>query len=97
MVEPMKTKRSYFRVLMAGIVLAACASTATAQTDSAAAQPQDAAAAPKLDMSKLTHEQIANVQVASVAERLLAMYRQSRSEEHTSELQSLMRLSYAVF
>src|SRR3546814_5983157 len=31
--------------------------------------------------------------VEAIAERLLAM----RSEEHTSELQSLMRISYAVF
>src|SRR3546814_5026011 len=28
---------------------------------------------------------------------LLALMRQERSEEHTSELQSLMRISYAVF
>src|SRR3546814_6618447 len=28
---------------------------------------------------------------------LLARHRHSRSEEHTSELQSLMRISYAVF
>src|SRR3546814_9330377 len=27
----------------------------------------------------------------------LAVWRQQRSEEHTSELQSLMRISYAVF
>src|SRR3546814_2361801 len=29
--------------------------------------------------------------------KLLASYENSRSEEHTSELQSLMRISYAVF
>src|SRR3546814_5574450 len=29
--------------------------------------------------------------------RLIAALRQCRSEEHTSELQSLMRISYAVF
>src|SRR3546814_8655036 len=34
--------------------------------------------------------------VARVAEGLLATSR-ARSEEHTSELQSLMRISYAVF
>src|SRR3546814_4032587 len=32
-----------------------------------------------------------------VAPRLLACPRDKRSEEHTSELQSLMRISYAVF
>src|SRR3546814_1716118 len=30
-------------------------------------------------------------------EMIRALYRASRSEEHTSELQSLMRISYAVF
>src|SRR3546814_3114292 len=35
-------------------------------------------------------------QVREVATALLAV-RQARSEEHTSELQSLMRISYAVF
>src|SRR3546814_2151236 len=32
-----------------------------------------------------------------IADVLLANVRESRSEEHTSELQSLMRISYAVF
>src|SRR3546814_5194864 len=31
------------------------------------------------------------------AERIAAILRNARSEEHTSELQSLMRISYAVF
>src|SRR3546814_2760100 len=31
------------------------------------------------------------------AERYISRYRERRSEEHTSELQSLMRISYAVF
>src|SRR3546814_1590053 len=30
-------------------------------------------------------------------EQILAIWRKGRSEEHTSELQSLMRISYAVF
>src|SRR3546814_6474572 len=30
-------------------------------------------------------------------ERIVAAFEQHRSEEHTSELQSLMRISYAVF
>src|SRR3546814_3431192 len=32
-----------------------------------------------------------------IAHRVIAAYRDVRSEEHTSELQSLMRISYAVF
>src|SRR3546814_6066857 len=38
-------------------------------------------------------------ETAKIGERdqLLAVRRQARSEEHTSELQSLMRISYAVF
>src|SRR3546814_2281642 len=35
--------------------------------------------------------------VGELVERLRGEYRAARSEEHTSELQSLMRLSYAVF
>src|SRR3546814_15950940 len=35
-------------------------------------------------------------QLAALAERLVEIHGQ-RSEEHTSELQSLMRISYAVF
>src|SRR3546814_8147553 len=34
---------------------------------------------------------------AAVKERMMPMEKASRSEEHTSELQSLMRISYAVF
>src|SRR3546814_9137844 len=35
--------------------------------------------------------------IAGVRQRARAAFRQGRSEEHTSELQSLMRISYAVF
>src|SRR3546814_6615495 len=34
---------------------------------------------------------------ASIPSQRLRSYRHERSEEHTSELQSLMRISYAVF
>src|SRR3546814_7859923 len=37
------------------------------------------------------------VQSKDTAEEGLALLREARSEEHTSELQSLMRISYAVF
>src|SRR3546814_2191016 len=37
------------------------------------------------------------VVVKSHAEQILRLHSEGRSEEHTSELQSLMRISYAVF
>src|SRR3546814_7014238 len=40
---------------------------------------------------------IAGVDAAAGKADLAAVVRQVRSEEHTSELQSLMRISYAVF
>src|SRR3546814_8760311 len=38
-----------------------------------------------------------NILVANVERQVLIIHRERRSEEHTSELQSLMRISYAVF
>src|SRR3546814_4694970 len=46
-----------------------------------------------LDFRPLAHEQ----RIAVPADRIGASAEQIRSEEHTSELQSLMRISYAVF
>src|SRR3546814_2852789 len=48
------------------------------------------------------HVQLAGVQAAQLlaehaAQRVDPLHQRPRSEEHTSELQSLMRLSYAVF
>src|SRR3546814_6726446 len=44
------------------------------------------------------HRRLAGAGFADQAEALAAAHRQGqRSEEHTSELQSLMRISYAVF
>src|SRR3546814_8147220 len=40
---------------------------------------------------------LARVPASSARERLWRSGRRRRSEEHTSELQSLMRISYAVF
>src|SRR3546814_5312928 len=50
----------------------------------------------------LGHPQIAEVAIVGVpdartGERAIAVIVPKRSEEHTSELQSLMRISYAVF
>src|SRR3546814_4646316 len=39
----------------------------------------------------------ARMQDSQVARRSVAQVERQRSEEHTSELQSLMRISYAVF
>src|SRR3546814_9197485 len=48
------------------------------------------------DASALAIERL--VQIAGIFERIVRTFqRQQRSEEHTSELQSLMRISYAVF
>src|SRR3546814_2811455 len=49
---------------------------------------------------EVVHYRIPEQEVESECERLkaaLAKARDERSEEHTSELQSLMRISYAVF
>lgn len=89
MVEPMKIKRSLLRILLAGIVLAMGASPATARTDEAAPPQQKPGSG--LDLRNLTREQIANVQVASVAERLLGMYRASGDSERA--LWALERLA----
>src|SRR3546814_6580457 len=45
----------------------------------------------------LTHVRSAARQGHRCLGPLLGQYRENRSEEHTSELQSLMRISYAVF
>src|SRR3546814_1491569 len=43
------------------------------------------------------HQAIADPEIRPVIERLMLGEAAPRSEEHTSELQSLMRISYAVF
>src|SRR3546814_6261021 len=44
-----------------------------------------------------TVESRAQVRIGVICNDLRSQCRQARSEEHTSELQSLMRISYAVF
>src|SRR3546814_8987711 len=62
-----------------------------------AAQPTQTVWA-RLDGTKATQAQLAQDEAACRYEAAqLAYQRPARSEEHTSELQSLMRISYAVF
>src|SRR3546814_405926 len=52
------------------------------------------------DMAKLSPEELRQLrgnEIAMVYQEPMASLNPSRSEEHTSELQSLMRLSYAAF
>src|SRR3546814_7608866 len=49
------------------------------------------------ELALFTRQLATLVEVAPLEEALRTLTRQSRSEEHTSELQSLMRISYAVF
>src|SRR3546814_10869563 len=44
-----------------------------------------------------TAVEVDDPRLAAIAGRAVAAQRHRRSEEHTSELQSLMRISYAVF
>src|SRR3546814_5984001 len=62
-------------------------------------QSRDAYAASHLnhDIAFLKEADIRPVDIGSMAMGDTAMVGSRRSEEHTSELQSLMRISYAVF
>src|SRR3546814_1019485 len=51
----------------------------------------------ELDASKLGHTRTISLPGLSVTVRAMVAALERRSEEHTSELQSLMRISYAVF
>src|SRR3546814_10379015 len=51
---------------------------------------------PDIDMMSFTGSTRAGVAVAKAAAHTVKSVTQERSEEHTSELQSLMRISYAV-
>src|SRR3546814_2849375 len=58
--------------------------------DAVLAQPLD----PAVEVHRLAHHHRADVELPHQAAAVPA---RGRSEEHTSELQSLMRISYAVF
>src|SRR3546814_4770517 len=51
----------------------------------------------RVDRAELRAGQFGDADVVVAVERFGAAARPVRSEEHTSELQSLMRISYAVF
>src|SRR3546814_2717846 len=46
---------------------------------------------------RFEHPEVRSVVITSAKERIFCAGAEDRSEEHTSELQSLMRISYAVF
>src|SRR3546814_4265826 len=59
--------------------------------------PTAAAPAPLIDvMLSPEAERFAGARIAAAAKRAAQPTAEQRSEEHTSELQSLMRISYAV-
>src|SRR3546814_7405202 len=72
------------------------------EADAAQFHAVDRLAEPAVAMQRLQHEAVATqrTQHVRVFRRALAVHARQigqRSEEHTSELQSLMRISYAVF
>src|SRR3546814_9408416 len=80
-----------YTTLFRSVVSAACGEDGVAATESAIAS-----ATPPIIMRRIT------VLIASPRGYITKLYRtipkrNARSEEHTSELQSLMRISYAVF
>src|SRR3546814_9279692 len=77
----------------ASLFIAACGEQSTAPTPSSTSAP---AATPPAQVTPAPAPAPASV-VAIVDVPEIAGKAQTRSEEHTSELQSLMRSSYAVF
>src|SRR3546814_6746439 len=59
--------------------------------------PMGAASRERLSRRRPRHVAGLSLRTASPVERIALRRRVYRSEEHTSELQSLMRISYAVF
>src|SRR3546814_6361288 len=72
-------------------ISASSESAATAALGSACAPPPDAKAWPKISASRMSDMS------SPFFSRSKYQFPSARSEEHTSELQSLMRISYAVF
>src|SRR3546814_4196356 len=58
---------------------------------------EDRGAFPVLPVAKASTVSLVEVSLSTVMQEKLVRLAADRSEEHTSELQSLMRISYAVF
>src|SRR3546814_7762215 len=64
---------------------------------SSAAMAQEAAPAPSPAAPSSTAANVSDADIQQFAKAAVELEQIKRSEEHTSELQSLMRISYAVF
>src|SRR3546814_2029740 len=80
-------RRSYLASLSLAVALALSSPFAASTARAAVPPPVDVAYPGTIDIE---------VDATDLAQRIFRV-KQERSEEHTSELQSLMRISYAVF
>src|SRR3546814_10317621 len=79
------------------LALTACASLPPPTAELATAR-QAVARARNADADQYEADEVSQARRAlELAQAAMAQGREDRSEEHTSELQSLMRISYAVF
>src|SRR3546814_972209 len=83
------TKRHGINLYASGVALLCFCSPAFAQSEAPAEQPAAQSAAAEAPQS----ESLGAGEIIVTASKRA----EARSEEHTSELQSLMRISYAVF
>src|SRR3546814_1231990 len=97
---PRKNRRVMLAVLLSsGVIGAACPSVAFAEALQGASSPSDTppaevAGSESTEIVVTAQKREERVQDVPAAVSVLST---ARSEEHTSELQSLMRISYAVF
>src|SRR3546814_1094060 len=87
--------RSNWKKTAAGHLLALGAVVAVATPGAALAATQGSLGATSTGTVSISASVPARVRISGLAD--VAFTNQDRSEEHTSELQSLMRISYAVF
>src|SRR3546814_7143469 len=74
-----------------------CTGAAAGEARSPLPLLQDSSTLPQLSMSTITHEPKLHQASTPFKRNDDILICSSRSEEHTSELQSLLRISYAVF
>src|SRR3546814_5759749 len=79
-------------ITIAGLALSAAGTVAHGAAQSRVRRAQDARSAAESDRQRRLSDE-----ASAAFQRSLANQGRERSEEHTSELQSLMRTSYAVF